>query len=255
MRACESVFSRGIRSSRLSTSGISMLRRACDAISSIDGERFVMRLWNPQIGLVVMLLGAGIPGCLAQVASSTVPGSSTTPPVTSPTESGPTSADASQQAQKSTDDANKVEAAAAAATRLLDDADKYQKTIAGITIPAAKRAQPALDDLQQLQTIVEAVNRSKLIAALTDSKAALASAENTRNQDCSGLSQPSSGPQQDVTDALAKRANAGKDASAAGRADRCTGRSASQAPDYFRPMSAIMSRRSKTGSNHFRIPN
>ncbi len=114
---------------------------------------------------------------------------------------------------KATDDANKVEAAVAAAAPLLADADKYQKTIAGITMPVTKSANPALDDLQQLQTTVEAISRSKLIDNLTNKKADLTATESARSSDCSPSQLPPN-QQQDVTDAIAKCKKAEKDAKA-----------------------------------------
>jgi hypothetical protein len=153
----------------------------------------------------ILVIGANV--CSAQnpnsnaqtISNSTGNGSNTTSPAT-----------AGDSAKKASDDADKVEAAVAAAASLLADADKYQKTINAITMPAAKSTQPSLDDLQQLQTTVEAISRSNLIGMLSDAKTNIASSEKTRSSSCPP-SQPSSGPQQDVTDATAKCTKAGKD--------------------------------------------
>src|SRR5260370_18243325 len=150
--------------------------------------------------------------CSAQTSDSAAPPTSDSTGDGSTSTSGPSPA-ASEQAKKATDDANKVEAAVAAAAPLLADADKYQKTIAGITMPVTKSANPALDDLQQLQTTVDAISRSKLIDNLTNKKADLTATESARSTDCSPSQLPPN-QQQDVTDAIAKCKKAEKDAKA-----------------------------------------
>jgi hypothetical protein len=160
----------------------------------------------------LIVLGASV--CPAQASNGGSPdaGAATTPAKAGAGTQASSPTAASGDPQKATDDSNKVETAVAAASTLIDDAGKYQKTIAGITMPSAKSTQPSLDDLQQLETAVDAISRSKLIDNLNDAKKNLTSAESTRNTDCSALSQPATGAQQDVTDALAKCTKAGKDA-------------------------------------------
>ena len=128
----------------------------------------------------------------------------------------PASGDA--QVRKVTADVNNVEAAVAEANRLSGEADKYQKAIAVITLSATKNGSPS-DNLQQLQSTVEAIDNTKLISKLNDVKKPLdgsssGSLENTRNQDCNTLSQNAANQQQDVTD-LTRCSAATSDASSA----------------------------------------
>lgn len=129
----------------------------------------------------------------------------------------PASGDA--QVRKVTADVNNVEAAVAEANRLSGEADKYQKAIAVITLSATKNGSPS-DNLQQLQSTVEAIDNTKLISKLNDVKKPLdgsssGSLENTRNQDCNTLSQNAANQQQDVTDLLTRCSAATSDASSA----------------------------------------
>jgi hypothetical protein len=160
--------------------------------------------WQWIILAVIAVGGSVCPAQDSNSASQTASnsagnGGNTTSPVT-----------ASDQAQKAAHDASKVEAAVTAAAPSEADADKYQKSIAAITMPTAKSTQPSLDDLQQLQTTVEAISRSNLIGKLTDEKTDIATIEKTRSADCTSLSQPSGGAQRDVTDAQSKCAKAEK---------------------------------------------
>jgi hypothetical protein len=158
-------------------------------------------------GLAIL---ASVSLCSAQATTPVATTTSTTP-TTNGGRSTPESPATSGDPKKATEDSNKVEAAVSAASPLVADADKYQKTINAITMPAAKSTQPSLDNLQQLQTTVEAISRSKLIDNLINKKADITSNESARSRDCN-LSQPSTGAQQDVTDALAKCTEAGRDA-------------------------------------------
>ncbi len=129
-----------------------------------------------------------------------------------------TSNEASPQARRATDDVNKVEASVADANRLVGEADKYQKTIAAITLSSPKNSSP-IDNLQQLLTTVEAISKTTLIGSLNDSKKALdgsssGSLESTRNQECSTLSQNAGAQPQDVSDVLTRCSNAASHASA-----------------------------------------
>ncbi len=126
--------------------------------------------------------------------------------------------EASPQARKAIDDVNKIEAAVADANRLVGEVDKYQKTIAAITLSSPKNSSSG-DNLQQLLTTVEAISKTALITSLNDSKKALdgsssGSLESTRNQDCNTLSQNAGAQQQDVSDVLTRCSNAASHASA-----------------------------------------
>src|ERR1700730_15041340 len=169
-----------------------------------------LKLTLQLIGLAIILSSASVLPCLGQAGqtpastttTTTTNGGSGSPPATSATPGDP---------KKATDDSDKVEAAVAAASSLVDDANKYQKAIAAITTPATKSTQPALDDMQQLQTTVEAISRSKLFDTLGKKKSDIASAETARSaatSACSSLTPPTDNSQPDVSkaDAACKKA-------------------------------------------------
>ena len=180
------------------------------------------RLTPQLIGLAILVSSASVVLCSAQ---TTTP-AATTPATTPTTNGGSNSAPASQpgatadQIKAATDDASQVEAAVATASSLLDDANKYQKTITAITTPAGSSGKAALDNLQELQTTVGAIaktdarGKNSLIDKLSAAQKNLASAEDTRKTDCKVLTQPSSGSQPDITDAISKCKKAENDASA-----------------------------------------
>jgi hypothetical protein len=166
------------------------------------------------IGLAILIGSASVSLCSAQTTPP--PASTTTTTTTSGgSNSTPAPSTTSGDPKKATEDSDKVEAAVAAASSPVDDANKYQKTIAAITTPATKSTQPALDDMQQLQTTVEAISRSKLFDTLAKKKSDIASAETARSATssaCSTLTPPTDNSQPDVSKADAACKKAGTDA-------------------------------------------
>jgi hypothetical protein len=129
---------------------------------------------------------------------------------------GPTSAAATTQAQKASDAANQVEKFVATAADALNKAQTYQKSINDISGPAKKSGQSALDNIQNLQTIVQSIQTGNVLNDLStslsnlDTKSAAMSAL-SKECDKGTLQQPAT-PQQDVTNAQTACATAQKDA-------------------------------------------
>ncbi|MBZ5525901.1 MAG: hypothetical protein LAP21_27065 [Acidobacteriia bacterium] len=130
------------------------------------------------------------------------------PPASNPAPDPQAAAQASQKAQKATAANSNVEQAVASANALVQTAQRYQKTISGVTSATTQRTQPAIEDLHTLQTTLIAIQQNNIPGKLTDALNQLdpkpakgTSLESTRKAACTDLSQPAV-PQQDVTDAL-----------------------------------------------------
>jgi hypothetical protein len=166
--------------------------------------------------LTVVLVAVSFSLCPAQQAASTGTTPSTPP---SPAVVTPPAVD-STQLQAATAASKKVEQDVGDAARLLQDATKYTNAIKSITGPLTRSTSPSLEDLQNLQAIVAAIQRLKLVAGLTtartllDSKSGSDSDEAKRITACSALPKETIGELRDVSDARAGCTKAERNAAA-----------------------------------------
>ena len=170
---------------------------------------------------IILLVSLGIPVCHAQAPTGPVPASAPTSPAPPPAgaATGPTSLDASKQAQKATTAVNNAASTVSKASDAVTKAGSYTKTIQEITGSTAKSTQSVTDNLQTLQATIDGIQQNKLLNVLT---AALKDLDGKQSDtvesgvngacDPAQLKQPSSGDQQDVTDALANCGTAQKNA-------------------------------------------
>jgi hypothetical protein len=141
----------------------------------------------------------------------------TLPPNASSGSAAPTPADASKQARKALDAASRVETAVAKAADAIGKTQNYQKAINNISGSTAKSNHSLADDVQDLQSAVEAVQSNNLLGALNIAASDLDSnstSMTTLTQECDKgkLQQPADTTQQDVTNAQSQCAAAQKDA-------------------------------------------
>ncbi len=128
------------------------------------------RAWALHL-LIILRMALVVPASYAIVLSAETPSTVATTPAPPPVAAnGASAADASQQAKKASDAANKVEQAVSTAASLIDQAEKYRKSIGDVTGATNKLSQSTLDSLQTLQTTVLAVQQNNLISALRDTK-------------------------------------------------------------------------------------
>ncbi len=128
------------------------------------------RAWALRL-LIILRMALVVPASHSIILSAETPGTVATTPAPAPAAaSGAAAADASQQAKKASDAANKVEQAASTAASLIEQAEKYRKSIGDVTGATNKLSQSTLDSLQTLQTTVLAVQQNNLISALGDTK-------------------------------------------------------------------------------------
>lgn len=121
--------------------------------------------------LIILWMALVVPASYALVLSTDTPRTVATPTPTPSPANGTSPADASLQAKKASDAATKVEQAVSTAASLIDQAEKYRKSIGDITGATTGLSQSTLDSLQTLQTTVLVVQQNNLISALRDTKA------------------------------------------------------------------------------------
>ena len=166
---------------------------------------------------------AGV-ACVQMGAQTESAPSDTTNPAAPPV----SSAEASKQARKASDAADQVQRLSAKAADDTDKALKYQKAINAISGPAARSSQLPSDDVGNLLAVLQSIQTNDLLNSLNGDSSSLAetsTAVAALSQACDpkNLQQPSTGPQQDVTNAAEKCALVQKDA-----ADKLSSLSAAQ---------------------------
>lgn len=163
----------------------------------------------PLAFLTIVLVSACVPWSPAQEGSP--------PAVSEGSAAAPPPVDR-KQLQAAVRAAQQEEQDAGNAATLLQDASKYTNAIKNITIPAMRSTTPGVEDLQNLQAIVTAIQRAKLVAGLTRYKSLLepksGSDDEKRKTACGALPQDTSGQPKDVSDAVASCSKAESDGAA-----------------------------------------
>src|SRR6267142_6078786 len=123
-------------------------------------------LVSATIFLLVVPVARSSDGSSAQ--NQQVNGAGAVPPE-SPSSStvGPSVTDASKQARKAMDAASQVEGSVSKAGDAIEKAQKYQKAINDISGSTAKSTHSPVDDVQNLQSTVEAIQANNLLNALS----------------------------------------------------------------------------------------
>jgi hypothetical protein len=193
------------------------------------------RLTPQLIGLAILVSSASVSLCSAQTTQTpqaSQPSSAATtnggtqpaspPPQPAAGATGPSPAEATKSAQAAISAINNAASAVSKASDAIDKAGKYAKAIQDITGSTTKSSQSVLDNLQTLQSTIDAIGQNKVLNALSTALKDLDPAQTNTPEsavrtacDKSKLQQPAGGDQQDVTNAIAKCDPAQKEAASA----------------------------------------